>query len=78
MKILVVEDEVSLASFIKKGLDAESFNTDVAYDGYTGRQLYQRNEYDAVVLDVNLPHIDGFELCRLIKQDNGRMNAFPC
>jgi len=73
MNVLLVEDEANLASFIKKGLEAESFNTDVAYDGYVGRQLFQQNEYDVVILDVNLPSINGFELCQLIKRENERM-----
>ena len=72
MKILVVEDEVSLASFIKKGLEAESFTTDVAYDGYVGKQLFQKNEYDVVILDVNLPSMNGFDLCQFIKRENER------
>jgi two-component system, OmpR family, copper resistance phosphate regulon response regulator CusR len=73
MKILLVEDEASLASFIKKGLEAESYSTDVAYDGYIGRQLFQQNEYDVVILDVNLPPMDGFDLCRQIKRENDRV-----
>lgn len=70
MKILVVEDEERIASFVKKGLEAESYSVDVAYDGHIGKQFFVRNTYDAVILDINLPQINGFELCRLIRADN--------
>lgn len=70
MKILLVEDEERLASFIRKGITAEGYEVDVAYDGRTGLSLFRRNGYDLIVLDVNLPHVNGFELCRLIRSEN--------
>lgn len=70
MKILVVEDEERLASFIRKGIAAEGYEVDVAYDGQTGLSLFRRDIYDIIVLDVNLPHINGFDLCRLIRSEN--------
>ena len=54
-KILVIEDEPSVATFIKKGLEEQSFIVDVAYDGQSGRQLALQNQYDIVLLDVILP-----------------------
>ncbi|GAB3276198.1 response regulator transcription factor [Larkinella harenae] len=70
MKILLVEDEERLASFIRKGILAEGYEVDVAYDGSSGLALFSQGTYDLVILDINLPQINGFELCRLIRSDN--------
>ncbi|QKZ15060.1 response regulator transcription factor [Spirosoma sp. KUDC1026] len=70
MKVLLVEDEERLASFIRKGISAEGYEVDVAFDGRTGLSLFRQNSYDIIILDVNLPHINGFELCRLIREEN--------
>ena len=68
MKILIIEDEQSVASFIKKGLEEQSFIADVAYDGHTGKQLALQNQYDIILLDVVLPQINGLQLCKQIRQ----------
>ncbi|GAB4018196.1 response regulator transcription factor [Spirosoma koreense] len=73
MKVLLVEDEVSLASFIRKGIESEGYEIDVAYDGLMGQRLADNNIYDVIVLDVNLPHINGFDLCRHIKHASPRL-----
>ncbi|MGM9509289.1 response regulator [Larkinella sp. GY13] len=70
MKILLVEDEERLASFIRKGISAEGYEVEVAYDGRAGLALFRREIYDLIILDVNLPQINGFELCRLIRSEN--------
>lgn len=67
MRILVVEDEKKVASFIKKGLEEQSYAVDVAYDGLQGEQLVSQNEYDAIVLDVLLPKQDGIVTCQKIR-----------
>jgi DNA-binding response OmpR family regulator len=67
MKVLLVEDEENVASFIKKGLKNEGFDIDIAYDGMMGWRVYDNNKYDVVILDINLPKINGFDLCREIK-----------
>lgn len=67
MRVLLVEDEERLASFIRKGLVAEGYEVEVAYDGRTGLSLFQKGVYAVVVLDVNLPQLNGFELCRRIR-----------
>ncbi|QKZ14926.1 response regulator transcription factor [Spirosoma sp. KUDC1026] len=72
MKILLVEDEVSLASFIRKGIESEGYEVDLAYDGLMGQRLADNNSYDVIVLDVNLPYINGFALCGYIKQASPR------
>ncbi len=70
MKILVVEDEERLASFIRKGIAAEGYEVEVAYDGRTGLSLFRRDSYDIIILDVNLPQMNGFDLCRAIRSEN--------
>jgi DNA-binding response OmpR family regulator len=72
MTILLVEDEASLASFIQKGIAAEGYDIKVAYDGVMGQRMYEQQPYDVVVLDVNLPGLNGFDLCRYIKQHSPR------
>jgi two-component system copper resistance phosphate regulon response regulator CusR len=70
MRLLLVEDEPKLASFIRKGFENEGYVIDIAYDGKMGRSLFDANEYQLIVLDINLPHINGFELCKIIRQTN--------
>ncbi|QKZ12896.1 response regulator transcription factor [Spirosoma sp. KUDC1026] len=72
MKILVVEDEPKLASFIKKGLEEQSCEVDVAYDGQVGRNMALNNTYDVVILDVNLPKMNGFDVVQAMRQENIR------
>ncbi len=69
MKILLVEDEPKVASFIKKGLESQACQVETAYDGLIGKTLALGNYYDVIVLDVNLPHINGFDLCRIIRRE---------
>jgi two-component system copper resistance phosphate regulon response regulator CusR len=67
MKILVIEDEPGVTSFIKKGLEEQCFIVDVAFDGQNGKQLALQNQYDIILLDVILPHINGLQLCKTIR-----------
>jgi len=64
MRILVIEDEKKVASFIKKGLEEEHYAVDTAHDGETGLYLSENNEYDLIVLDLMIPKIDGLEVLR--------------
>jgi two-component system copper resistance phosphate regulon response regulator CusR len=73
MKILLVEDEPPLASFVKKGFEHEGYDVTVAYDGRTGWSLYEQQPYDLVILDVNLPYVNGVELCRRIRAASQRV-----
>ena len=68
MNILLVEDETKVADFIRKGLEEQNYNVEVTYDGLFGEKLALENEYDLVILDVILPNINGFELCRRIRK----------
>ena len=70
MKILLVEDEPKVASFIKKGLEEQTYIVDLAYDGLMGKKLALSNEYDIIILDVILPSISGIELCKEIRKSN--------
>ncbi len=69
MKILVVEDEPKLASFVKKGLEEQSCEVDVAFDGQIGRTLALSNNYDVIVLDINLPRINGLDLAQALRYE---------
>jgi len=72
MKILLVEDEPKLASFAKKGLEEQSCEVDVAYDGQTGRTMALSNSYDVIVMDVNLPKMNGYEVVKILRQEQIR------
>jgi DNA-binding response OmpR family regulator len=63
MRILVVEDDLHVARAVKRGLQDEGFAVDIAQSGEDGRWLAQENPYDALVLDVMLPGLNGYELC---------------
>ena len=67
-RILIVEDEPKVAAFIKQGLEEVGFNIDVAYDGATGKSMLLTNRYHVIILDVNLPLINGFQLCRIARE----------
>lgn len=64
MRILVIEDEKKVASFIQRGLEAEHYQVDVAYDGEAGFLQLFDNDYDALILDVMLPKRDGLAILR--------------
>ncbi len=67
MKVLVIEDEQQVASFIKQGLEEHSIVVEVAYDGPIGKRLALSREYDVVLLDIVIPGVNGFEVCRHLK-----------
>mgnify|MGYP000847438137 FL=1 len=69
-KILLVEDEAHVASFIKKGLTEEGYDVTVAFDGDTGWELFQQNQFDLIILDIMLPGKNGIEVCTLIREVN--------
>jgi DNA-binding response OmpR family regulator len=67
VRVLVVEDEVRLAEALQVGLQAEGFTADVAHDGEQGLHLAVERDYDAVVLDVMLPKLNGYRVCRRLR-----------
>jgi len=70
MRILIVEDEHRIANSIKKGLEQEKYAVDVAYDGESGYDLANTEEYDAIVLDLMLPKMDGVTICTNLRREN--------
>jgi DNA-binding response OmpR family regulator len=69
VRVLVVEDEVRLAAGLKKGLEAEGFATDVALNGTDGLWMARENPYDAIVLDLMLPGLNGYQICAALRQE---------
>ena len=67
MRILIAEDDSSLASFVKKGLDAEHYAVDVSSDGEQARAMAGEFDYDLVVLDLSLPRLDGVAILRYLR-----------
>jgi two-component system copper resistance phosphate regulon response regulator CusR len=67
MRLLVVEDERKVASFIRKGLEEEAHTVDVATNGPDGEYLARINRYDLMILDLMLPGKDGLEVCRSLR-----------
>lgn len=68
MRVLVVEDERALATGLRAGLDAEGFAVDVAYNGTDGLWLAREHPYDAIVLDIMLPELNGYRVCAELRQ----------
>lgn len=68
VRLLVVEDEIDLADAIARGLRRERYAVDVAYDGETAINRLMGNAYDLVCLDWNLPDVDGWSICRMIRE----------
>jgi two-component system, OmpR family, copper resistance phosphate regulon response regulator CusR len=73
MKVLIIEDEPKVASFIKRGLEEHSIEANIAYDGLIGKKMAINGDYDAIVLDLNLPHLNGFEVCKAIREVNTKI-----
>ena len=65
--LLLVEDEEKVANFIKKGLEKQGFTVEIAADGREGKAFFDQKTYDLIVLDVNLPYMDGIELAAYIR-----------
>lgn len=74
MKILVVEDEKKLLESIKEGLEHSGYVVDTALDGEEGSFMAFTNDYDLIILDINLPKKDGFEILREIREENRQVN----
>ena len=76
MRLLLVEDEENVTAFIRKGLEEESYDVDVAEDGSEGLIVATSNEYDLIVMDIMLPGIDGIELCRRLREKRDKDSHF--
>jgi len=73
MKLLIVEDEESLNKVLVKVLRKLGYTTDSAFDGEEAVDLYFENNYDLVILDLNLPKLDGMEVLKAIREDNAEL-----
>lgn len=71
--ILLVEDEKKLADTLQVGLAEQNFDVTIAYNGLDGKKYYLDNAYDLIILDINLPFINGYELCKLIRENDERV-----
>src|SRR5690606_33347079 len=72
-KIIVIEDEARVVSFINKGLTEAGFEVSVAFDGKTGLQMIHSTAFDLIILDVMLPDMNGIEICKTIRKDNAHI-----
>jgi len=73
VRVLVVEDEKRLAATLKRGLSSEGFAVDVALDGPQGLWMAREHPYDAVVLDIMLPGINGYKICGTLREEGNWM-----
>ncbi len=69
-KIILIEDESSVVSFIKKGLQEFGYEISVALDGSSGIKMVENNDFDMIILDIMLPDINGLEVCKEIRKTN--------
>ncbi len=72
MHVLIVEDEKKMAELLKKGLEEENHSVSLAFDGRDALEMAQTLEYDAIVLDLMLPGIDGFEVARRLRKGGNK------
>lgn len=71
--LLLVEDEKKLADTIQAGLAEHDFDVTVAYNGLDGKKAFLDSAFDLVILDINLPFINGYELCKIIREEDMRV-----
>jgi DNA-binding response OmpR family regulator len=72
MRLLVVEDEVQVASFLKRGLEAENYAVDVAHDGEDGLLMASTEDYDLILLDILLPKLNGLDVLKALRERGKR------
>jgi len=73
MTVLLVEDERKIADSLKQGLEELQYDVEIAYDGTMGEKIFHQQAFDIIILDINLPGINGLELCKKIRQVNKRV-----
>ncbi|MBK1438576.1 response regulator transcription factor [Parapedobacter sp. ISTM3] len=72
-RIMVIEDEAHVVSFINKGLSEEGFEVSVAFDGKTGLQMVRSTAFDLIILDVMLPDTNGIAVCKSIREEDAHI-----
>src|SRR5215471_2626957 len=73
MRLLIIEDEEKLAQLVRRALVAERFSVDIASDGRKGLELATTYDYDLIILDLQLPQMDGSEVLRRVRRENTRV-----
>lgn len=68
MKVLIVEDELKVSEVLKRGLEEAGYDVETAFDGEIGLRLVLNGTYDLVILDINLPRINGLEVCKRLRE----------
>lgn len=72
MRVLLIEDDVTIARLLKEGLEDESYAVDVANDGSEGYRTAAADDYDVIILDIMLPGMNGYEVCRALRNDGDK------
>ena len=72
-RILIIEDEKKIADTLRLGLSEHGYEAEVAYDGNIGLKIFLHGHFDLIILDINLPGMNGFELCKLIRKSNDQV-----
>lgn len=72
MRVLLIEDDVTIARLLKEGLEDESYAVDVVHDGNEGYRTAVADEYDVIILDIMLPGMNGYEVCRALRNDGNK------
>ncbi len=73
INILIIEDEQRLAEVLKKQIEGSGFKAEIANNGYVGKMLVEQNNYHLIILDINLPLINGYDLCKEIRKTNNQV-----
>ena len=72
MRVLLIEDDIAISRLLKEGLEDESYAVDVAHDGSEGYRTAAADEYDVIILDIMLPEMNGYEVCRALRNDGNK------
>jgi two-component system copper resistance phosphate regulon response regulator CusR len=73
LNILIVEDEKKIADILKMGLTEQHFHVEVAYDGLIAKKIVENQSFNLIILDINLPGMNGYELCKYIRARNEKV-----
>ena len=69
MKILLIDDDKALTTMLKLELEEKKFEVEIAYDGESGKKIALKKKFDLIILDVMLPRINGYELCKNLRYE---------
>lgn len=72
MRVLLIEDDVTIARLLKEGLEDEAYAVDIAHDGSEGYRTAAADDYDVIILDIMLPEMNGYEVCRALRDDGNK------